>query len=85
MDLNRYMESRNITTKEMAKMLNISPSTLNNYLAGRRVPTLEVAVKIEEITRGNVRPKDLMTFFWELDRLDEDKFLVMRNGVDYRE
>jgi transcriptional regulator with XRE-family HTH domain len=39
--LDYVMFTRNITNKELAKMMNVSPSTISGYRTGRRAPGLE--------------------------------------------
>ena len=60
MKLRDYLESRNLSSKEFAKLVGISAASVDNYLAGRRTPTLKIARKIEEITHGRVRCMDLV-------------------------
>lgn len=57
--LQDYLESRQFTYKEFAKMADVTPQTIYNYIHGRRKPTLEVALRIEEATKGKVSAKDL--------------------------
>ena len=54
------MESRDISAKEMASLLDISITSMNNYLAGRRMTPLDVAIEVKFITKGRVTPEDLL-------------------------
>ena len=60
MDLNAYLESRRLTYKEFAAMVDMHPNTIRNYAHGRRIPTLSAALTIEGATNGKVRIKDQM-------------------------
>lgn len=59
MDLKTFIELKSISQKEFADALGIAQSSLSNYLRGTRTVPLNVAVKIEEITKGKVKIKDL--------------------------
>ena len=60
MQLSKYMESRDISAKEMASLLDISITSMNNYLAGRSMTPLDVAIEVKFITKGRVTPEDLL-------------------------
>jgi DNA-binding transcriptional regulator YdaS (Cro superfamily) len=69
MDLKIYLESRNIEHKEFAKMILVTPTTISNYIAGRRRPNIQIALRIEKVTNGKVTIKDLLDC-WEKKHLD---------------
>ena len=60
MDLSLYLESRNISKKEFALMVGVSPGAISNYCSRMRIPTLEIALKIVEKTNKHVTLKDLL-------------------------
>lgn len=60
MELREYLESRSLTREEFAKMLGISKQALQNYVTGLRLPPLNVARKIKELTKSNVTTDDLL-------------------------
>lgn len=60
MDINDYYDLLNMTKKEFAALIGISPSALNNYMAGRRTPTLAIAERFRERTNGMVTAKDFL-------------------------
>lgn len=60
MRLSDYMDSRSISAKELAAMLDISVASLNNYISGRRMTPLDVAMQIKSITKGRVTMEDLL-------------------------
>lgn len=60
MDLKMYLESRNIENKEFADMVGISPGAVSNYKNGIRTPTLAIAIKIKDVTKGKVSIHDLL-------------------------
>ena len=65
-----------ITQKELAKKLNISPSTLNGYFTENREPDINMLVKlaselgtsIEFLTTGNLNAPVPEDEIWELRR-----------------
>jgi transcriptional regulator with XRE-family HTH domain len=62
MDLLLYMRSRNFTQEEFAAMIHVKPSTISNYIHGRRKPTLEIGRRIEKFTKGKVTIEDLLAY-----------------------
>lgn len=60
MNLRQYMRIRNITVREMAKLLGVSSGTINNMFNGRD-PRLSLAMKIQEVTDGEVSCEDLLS------------------------
>jgi transcriptional regulator with XRE-family HTH domain len=64
MELRIYLESRRLSIKEFAKMIGVHANTLSNYLAYRRLPTLEIGRAIEKATKGKVTIDDLLAC-WE--------------------
>ncbi len=62
MDLKLYLESRNISHIEFAKMIGASKSAISNYLCYRRVPSLEIGRAIEKVTNGKVTIDDLLAY-----------------------
>lgn len=63
MDLKTYLESRNITRREFAKMLGVSACTISNYICWKRKPTLEIGRMIEKITNKKVTIDDLLAYW----------------------
>ena len=43
------IQIRNLSQKEAAKMLNLSPQTLNNYILNKRTPDLQTLSHILEV------------------------------------
>jgi HTH-type transcriptional regulator/antitoxin HigA len=48
--LAEYIKNTSVTQTELARLLGVSPSTVNCYVSGRRTPSLGVAVKLSRIT-----------------------------------
>lgn len=61
MDLRLYMRIRNIKINAMAERLGVSLGTMHNIFNGRE-PRLSLALKIEEITDGEVSCEDLLAY-----------------------
>lgn len=63
MELRTYLKLTNIEKKEFAVMIGVSPSSISNYLSGKRMPPLEIGRKIEKVTRGRVTIDDLIEYW----------------------
>lgn len=68
MDLKTYLEMKNIKTAHFAEIIGVSTSTIQNYIAWRRKPTLEIGRKIERATKGLVTIDDLLAY-WEAKKI----------------
>jgi len=66
--LELYLESRNIQHKEFAKMLEVCPHSITNYITRKRLPTLVIGRKIEKLTKGKVSIDDLIEHWEKGDR-----------------
>ena len=66
--LELYLESRNIQHKEFAKMLEVTPASVSNYITRKRLPTLVIGRKIEKLTHGKVSIDDLIDHWENGDR-----------------
>lgn len=60
MNLKEYLFRNDIMQKDFSTALGISYKTLWSIINGVRMPSLDIAVKIEEITHGVVKCKDLI-------------------------
>lgn len=58
MKLKEYLTIRQMPVTEFAALLHLSTATIHNYLTGRRIPPLRVALRIQAITRNKVTVKD---------------------------
>lgn len=47
--LNQAIKRRNLTQKEAAKLIHISPQTLSNYLLHKRTPDLKTMIHIMQV------------------------------------
>lgn len=65
MTLREFLEEKRITYREFAEQLNIHLQSLKNIAYGKKKPSLELAIRIEELTEGRVTPKDLLNSFTE--------------------
>lgn len=59
MKLQTWLDENNVKPTRLANELGVAPSQITRALAGS-VPKLELAVKIEDHTKGQVRPRDLL-------------------------
>ncbi|MCI8541472.1 MAG: helix-turn-helix transcriptional regulator [Erysipelotrichaceae bacterium] len=47
--LNQQIHMRNMTQKEVAELLHVSPQTVNNYVLNKRVPDLDMIIQIIDL------------------------------------
>ena len=45
----KFRIDNNLSSREMAKKLNLSPTAYSNLENGKKRPTIEIAFKIEEV------------------------------------
>ena len=60
MKLAEYLRKNNITHGEFACMVGVQRPHITHILNGRKNPSIELAVRIEDATNGKVTLKDLM-------------------------
>jgi plasmid maintenance system antidote protein VapI len=65
MDLKTYLDSIGLNHNAFAKIINVHPNTISNYLHWRKKPDPEIIKRIEIATEGIVQFKDMM-YYWEL-------------------
>lgn len=59
MGLQQYLKDNRISPAEFARRLSISRSHLHEVLKGRKGASLELALRIQEETDGEVTPSDV--------------------------
>lgn len=59
MKLSEWQDLNKIKNKELADRLNVDPSYITLLRKQRRIPSLQIAIKIQEITGGSVTLQDL--------------------------
>lgn len=62
MKLKDFLKKEGLTYAKFAEMLGdeIQGQSLKNIACGNRRPSLKLALKIEQVTKGKVAPKDLL-------------------------
>lgn len=63
MNLKEYLDEKRLTYREFAEKLKIHPQSLQSIAYGKKRPSLELAVKIEELTEGELTPKKLLDYY----------------------
>ena len=58
MDLSAYLKSRG-RAAALARELDVSPATVSRWASGGRTPSPQNCVRIERLTQGAVRRKNL--------------------------
>lgn len=72
MTLRTYLKQQGIrpySAHDMASLLGVQTVHLGHVAVGKKRPSLELAVKIEEITKGEVTPKELLKVWQERSRI----------------
>lgn len=63
MDLNQYVAQS--SQAELAKLLGIAPSFVNQWVSGKRPIPITICVEIEQKTNGKVTRKELRPYDWK--------------------
>ena len=59
MQLEQWQIKNNVSDAALAKLAKVSASYISHIKAGRRTPSLPVALRFEKITGGAVKARDL--------------------------
>lgn len=51
-----YIDSRNISQREFSRLLEVDPSIVSRLVRGQMRPSLDLAVRIEKLTKGHIKP-----------------------------
>jgi len=65
--LSLYIIEKKIKVKDFAKQIPIGASALSAILNGRLMPSLPTAIRINELTKGKVKPIDIYNAFYEFN------------------
>ena len=60
MELEKYLEKENLSIGKFAKRAKTSKSAIANYVHKKRVPVLDIALRIVEASYGEVSLRDLI-------------------------
>lgn len=56
--LKKFLTAEKLNQDEFAVIVNTTPATMSRVIRGKQPPSLELAVAIEDATKGKVRCKD---------------------------
>ena len=56
--LKTYLETTGISQAKFSRELSVSPAMICYMISGKKTPGLGLALKIQRLTRGKVRPED---------------------------
>jgi DNA-binding transcriptional regulator YdaS (Cro superfamily) len=59
MNLKSYIKSNDIQVTEFADLIGVKRNIVHRYLNGSSIPSRETARKIEEVTGGQVKAREL--------------------------
>lgn len=60
MTLKEYLETTRITQTDLARTVGVFRGTIHNIVTGRKAPSIELALKIQDATDGAVTVRDLL-------------------------
>lgn len=78
-----YLFRKNLSVKQMAGDLKISTSYLYQLIRGERKPSMELAQRIEEITRGEVTLEMLLGIEGEEITMRRESILSESESLEY--
>jgi len=61
MKLIEYLKLERYTSTYFAKLCDVSKQQFSNWTKGKTMPRKETILKIQELTKGKVKPKDWFT------------------------
>lgn len=56
--LAKYLESSGVSQMHLARKTGATPNTISRLVTGKTVPTLQLAINIDHVTKGAVSPYD---------------------------
>lgn len=60
MRLSEYLKETKLTQEEFAALVGVTRPFITNILNGKRNPSIQLAIRIDEVTNGKVPLKDLL-------------------------
>lgn len=54
-ELKQYLKSKHLTQADFAAKLGVTQSRVSEWLTGKRRPGLDMALRIQQVTRGKVK------------------------------
>ena len=82
-NLKYYMTEKNISQNELARYLNVSPTSVNNWYNGYKTPRMDKIDKLCEFF--NINRSDLMTDFRSDEPDIEDSYYLDDDAKDLAE
>lgn len=67
MDISEYMEKFELNRVQFASLVELPTSSINHYVRGERMPTLENALKIHKATKGKVKLENLVESYYKIN------------------
>lgn len=67
MDINEYMKKFELNRVQFASLVELPVSSINHYVRGERMPTLENALKIHKATKGKVKLESLIDSYYSMN------------------
>lgn len=61
MKLREYLKKERYTSSYFAELLGVSKQHMSNWTSGKVLPRKQNMLKIEELTKGKVKPSDWFT------------------------
>lgn len=68
-----WIKDKGYTIEYISKKIGIKKPSLYNICNGHYLPSLEIAVMIEDFTRGKVRPRDFLVIKEDKEQDNENQ------------
>lgn len=62
MDIGAYLGLQKMSKKNFAKILGYSPTHFYQSFNGQRMPSVDLAFKVEEVTLGKVKAEEFIVY-----------------------
>jgi len=80
--LSQYILRQGITLKDISKQIGINTTALGRIVNGHTMPSLQTAVRINEITKGKVKIIDLYNAFYKANPQLKKGIRTRKSRVD---
>lgn len=79
MSLREYLDRKRITYREFAEQLEVHIQSVKNIVYGKKKPSLELALRIEDLTEGEITPRRLVEDYKNISCLKPKRKYVSKH------
>lgn len=69
MDIIEYIKKFELNQVQFSSLVDLPVSSINHYIRGIRMPTLENALKIHKATKGKIKLESLVEHYHEMNKI----------------